>query len=275
MTVHLLIPDTQVKPGVPTDQLSWIGQYVVDKFAGQPDIKLIHIGDHADMPSLSSYDYGKKAMEGRRYLADIEAANAGFDRLCAPLAAYNAQRKAYKERQWWPERHMALGNHEDRITRAVESDAKLEGILTLDALNYAAHGWQVHPFLEPFYLDGVGYAHYWSHPMTGKPYGGLVSTRLKTIGHSFTMGHQQTLDYALRFVTDASTGEARSQHGLVAGACYLHDEDYKGYQGNAHWRGIVVCHQVEAGAYDPMFVSLDYLCRRYEGVPLTVFMAAK
>jgi hypothetical protein len=83
------------------------------------------------------------------------------------------------------------------------------------------------------------------------------------------MGHQQTLDYAIRFV------KGESQHGLVAGACYLHDEDYKGYQGNAHWRGIVVCHEVREGSYDPMFVSLDYLCRRYEGVPLSKFMAKK
>jgi hypothetical protein len=270
LATHVLIPDTQIKPGVPTDHLRWIGQYIVDHFAGRPNVKLVHIGDHADMPSLSSYDVGKKAMEGRRYLADIAAANAGWDVLNAPLIAYNETRRQYHEAQWWPERHIALGNHEDRITRAVNSDAKLEGLLSLDALNYKEHGWQVHDFLDPFFLDGVGYAHFWANPMTGKPYGGLVSTRLKTIGHSFTMGHQQTLDYALRFTHDKQ-GEVISQHGLVAGACYLHDEDYKGFQGNAHWRGIVVCHGVADGSYDPMFVRLDYLCRRYEGVALSEF----
>jgi hypothetical protein len=83
------------------------------------------------------------------------------------------------------------------------------------------------------------------------------------------MGHQQVLDYGLKFVS------GKSQHGLVAGACYLHDEDYKGYQGNAHWRGIIICHEVEDGSYDPMFVSLDYLCRKYEGMRLTQFMMKK
>jgi hypothetical protein len=48
----------------------------------------------------------------------------------------------------------------------------------------------------------------------------------------------------------------------VAGAAYLHDEDYLGPQ-QAYWRGIVVKHQVENGSYDPMFVSLDFLCRKY------------
>jgi hypothetical protein len=263
---HIVIPDTQVKPGVLTDHLRWIGQYVVDKFAGQDNVKVIHLGDHADMPSLSSYDKGRKSMEGRRYIQDLEAANAGFDVLCKPLESYNAARKAAKRRPWWPERHILLGNHEDRITRATEMDAQLDGLLTLDSLNYSAHGWEVHPYLKPIFLDGVGYAHYWYNPMSGRSFSGSALNRLKTIGHSFTQGHQQTLDYAVRFV------DGRSQHGLVAGACYLHDEGYKGYQGNAHWRGIIVCHQVEAGSYDPMFVSLDYLCRRFEGIGLNEWL---
>jgi hypothetical protein len=130
-------------------------------------------------------------------------------------------------------------------------------------------GWQPTPFLDILWLDGVAYSHYFYNPMTGKPLGGTVDARLRTIGHSFTMGHQQTLAYSLRFVA------GKSQHGLVAGACYLHDEDYKGPQGNAHFRGIIVKHEVESGAYCPMFISLDYLCRRYEGVRLATFMKKK
>lgn len=263
---HVLIPDTQCKPGVPTDHLYWIGQYIVDHFAGKPNVKVVHIGDHADMPSLSSYDKGKKSMEGRRYKEDIAAANKGFNVLCFPLDRYNAKRREFKEKQWWPERHILLGNHENRITVATENDAQLEGILSLDDLNYAAHDWEVHPYLRPVFIDGIGYCHYWQNPMTGKPYGGAATQRLKTIGHTFVMGHQQILDYAVRFV------KGNSQHGLIAGACYLHDEEYKGFQGNAHWRGIVILHEVRDGSFDPMFVSLDYLCRRYEGVDIKEFM---
>lgn len=259
---HIMIPDTQAKPGVPTEHLSWIGQYIVDKFAGRDNVKVIHIGDHADMPSLSSYDKGRKAMEGRRYVADIEAANEAFQILNQPLIDYNSRQASNKHKQWWPERHIALGNHEYRIVRATEIDAQLDGILSLDQLNYADLGWEVHDFLDPFFLDGIGYAHFFANPMNGRPYGGLASTRLKTIGHSFTMGHQQTFDYAVRYVRNGA-GEVRSQHALVAGACYLHDEDYKGYQGNAHWRGIIVKNEVFEGQYDLMQISLDYLRRRY------------
>jgi hypothetical protein len=78
---HLIIPDTQAKLGVPTDHLRWIGEYIVER---KPDV-VIHLGDHADMPSLSSYDVGKRDFEGRRYADDIEAsADKAFDVLCAP-----------------------------------------------------------------------------------------------------------------------------------------------------------------------------------------------
>lgn len=265
-TTHLIIPDTQAKKGVPTDHLDWIGRYLVER---KPDV-VVHLGDHADMPSLSSYDVGKRDFEGRRYADDIEAANIAFDILNAPLAAYNAHKREMKERQYLPRRVMLLGNHEARIDRAANDDAKLTGLISTDDLNYAAHGWQVYPFLKPVEIDGVWYSHYWANPMNGRPMGGAALTRLKTIGHTFVMGHQQTLDYATRFLAN---GE--QQFGLVAGACYLHSEAYKGEQGNAHWRGVIVLHQVEGGAADPMFVSLDYLCRKYEGVRLGEFMAAK
>jgi len=266
--IHVVIPDTQAKPGAPTDHLRWIGQYIVDQFHDQP-IKIIHLGDHADMPSLSSYDKGKKSMEGRRYTEDIKAANDAWKILNAPLNEFNLNRRKTRHARWLPERHILLGNHEDRIDRAVESDAQLEGVISTDDLIYADTGWVVHPYLSPVFLDGVGYSHFWYNPMNGRPLGGTAEGRLKTLGHSFTMGHQQTYLTAIRYVND------QQQRGLIAGACYLHDEDYKGPQGNHHWRGILIKHQVNNGAYDLMEVSLDYLCRRYEGMSLDRFIDKK
>lgn len=260
---HLVIPDTQAKAGVPTDHLGWIGAYIVER---KPDV-VVHLGDHADMPSLSSYDVGKRDFEGRRYSDDIAAANAAFDILCAPLEQHNEHKRSIKEKLYRPELHITLGNHEARIDRASNEDPKLTGLISTDDLNYAAHGFTVHPFLQPVEIDGVYYAHFWAAPMTGRPLGGSALSRLTKIGQSFVMGHQQTLDYAVRFLP----GSGQQQFGLVAGAAYLHSENYKGVQGNAHWRGVIVLHQVEGGAADPMFVSLDYLCRRYEGVSLAKF----
>ena len=44
----LVIPDCQVKQGVPLEHLTWAGQAIADY---RPDI-VVNLGDFADMPSL-------------------------------------------------------------------------------------------------------------------------------------------------------------------------------------------------------------------------------
>ena len=72
---HFIIPDCQTKEGVPLEHLTWAGKYCAEK---HPDV-VINIGDFADMPSLSSYDVGKKDFEGRRYTKDIAATKKAMD----------------------------------------------------------------------------------------------------------------------------------------------------------------------------------------------------
>jgi hypothetical protein len=267
MKKHLFIPDCQVTPDTPTDHLTWIGKYLVDE---RPDV-VINIGDFADMESLSSYDVGKKCYEGRRYLADIEAAKNAMSRLMQPLNEHNKKMRGHKWKQYKPRLVLTLGNHEYRINRAIESDPKLDGILGVHQLEYEKFGWEVYDFLTPVVIDGVAYAHYFANPMTGNPYGGQsIDTRLKNVGYSFTMGHQQ-----VKMVGERNLTNGQRVRGLVCGSCYLHDEDYIGVQGNAYWRGVFIKHEVVNGQYDLMEVSLDYLCRRYEGVHVWEFMRDK
>lgn len=260
-TTHFVIPDTQVRPGVPMDHCRWIGRYIMDR---KPDV-VVHLGDHWDMPSLSYYDRGKLRFEGRRYKEDVQAGNTGLYLIDRSVAWHNQRKRTTG--LYVPRKVLLRGNHEDRIERVRQDNSWLDGLIGLDDLD--TRDWEVHDFLEVVWIDGLAYSHYFYNPMTGHPLGGQVATRLKNIGHSFVMGHQQTLDYALRPVGRGM------HHGLVAGASYLHDEDYKGPQGNSHWRGVVVLHQVEDGSYDPMFVSLDYLCRRYEEMRLEDFIEQK
>ena len=89
----LLIPDTQVKPGVPIDHLHALSRFIVHR---RPDA-IVHIGDHWDMPSLSSYDFGKKAMEGRRVHEDIEAGNKAMRVLTSGLRALQRRQRENKE----------------------------------------------------------------------------------------------------------------------------------------------------------------------------------
>lgn len=263
--IHVIIGDTQCRPGTPTAHLRWVGQYIVDQFVGE-DLQVVHVGDHWDMPSLSSYDKGTKSMEGRRFQADIEAGNEGWRILNKPLEDYNAKQAKTKHAQWWPDMDFLMGNHEDRIQRAIECNPQLDGLLSLDMLETGR--WKRHGFKEVAEIDGISYSHFFYSPGTGQAYSQEnLLTRLKHIGRTFTMGHQQGFNYCERIVG------TKSQHGLVVGSTYLHDERYLGPQVKSYWRGIAVCHQVEDGSYDLMKISLDYLCRRYEGVRLTEFLS--
>lgn len=51
--------------------------------------------------------------------------------------------------------------------------------------------------------------------------------------------------------------------GFVHHNCYPFDESYKGHQGNFHFRGVVMLHEVEDGFALPMPVSLSYLQQHY------------
>lgn len=252
---HLVIPDSQVRPGISLEYLRWIGEYIVRK----KPTTIIHLGDFCDFESLSQWDEGKKSAEGKRVLADIQSSIAGMETLLKPLRDLQAQQKASGEKVYNPRLVLTLGNHEDRLSRYVDNNPKLEGFLDMSALKYEEFGWEVIPFLTPINIDGINYCHYFPNVMTGRALAGTAQNMLKTIGESFTHGHRQCLDVATRFLP----ASGQQQWGLIVGAGYLHEEVYKGKQGNHHWRGIVVKHRVKAGSYDPLFISLDWLASEY------------
>lgn len=256
-SVHMYIPDSQVKKGVPLDYLHWIGSYIARK---KPDV-IIHGGDFADMPSLSVYDKGNRKAEGKRVHLDIEASIEGMKILLAPMRELQAQQLAAGEPVYNPRMVLTVGNHEDRIDRHVNANPELHGFLSIDSLQYKEFGWEVIPFLTPVMIDGIAYCHYFPNVMTGKALTGNALNMLKTIGTSFTQGHRQTLDVATRFLPASGS----QQWGIIAGAAYTHDEDYKGVMGNHHWRGVIIKHNVKDGSYDPLFISLDWLKKEYGG----------
>jgi len=250
----MVIPDTQVKPGISLEHLEWTGKYMVDK---KPDV-VVHLGDFADMWSLSSYDVGKKSFEGRRYLSDIEAAHNGMRLLLGPLWDYNNRAAKNHEKRYQPRRVMLGGNHEERIIKAVENDAKLDGVLSLNDLSYEEFGWEYHAFLRPVIIEGVAFCHYFPSGVLGRPV--TTATALLNKMHmSCVAGHLPGLQFAR-----SARADGCQLTGIIAGSFYQHEEEYMAPIVNRqHWHGILMLHDVHDGDFDIMPVSINYLRRKY------------
>lgn len=239
-----------MRKGVPLDHLTAAGNYIVEK---KPEV-IIHLGDHWDMHSLSQYDKGTAKGENADYQNDVDVGIKAMEMLLKPLQDYNR----LKINKYKPRLVFLLGNHEQRIERYANSNPALRNKVTYKDLHLKDFGWEVHDFLDPVDIDGITYAHYFYNPNTGKPFCGKASTMLNNIGFSFTMGHQQGKDLAEKHLSNG-----RTIRGLVCGSFYQHHEDYKGPQGNHHWRGCIMKHEVNKGNYSLMEISLPYFLKKY------------
>jgi len=253
MTKHFVLPDVQAKPGNDFTFLNRIGQYIADK---QPEV-IVCLGDFADMPSLSSYDVGKRQFEGRRYVDDIKAAHDAMFQLMLPIHIYNRQQTKNKKKTYNPRMVLTLGNHENRIQRAIDNDPKIEGVISVEDLEYVKFGWEVYPFLDVVVIDDIAYSHYFTTGVAGRP-ASSANAQLSKKHMSCIAGHQQ----GLKIATD-HRADGKRLTSIIAGSCYTHDEEFMGAQGNKHWRGCLMLHEVNDGQFDLMPVSLNYLEKKY------------
>jgi hypothetical protein len=242
-----VIPDTQCRPGVRTNHLEWAGKYIRDK---KPDV-VAHLGDHWDMPSLSSYDKGKASAEGRRVMKDIEAGNVALELLT----------KQFVTKSYRPRLIMLRGNHEERLDRYLNDHPELAG--TFDgAFADERLGWEVVPFLQPIEVGGVSFCHYFPRSSDGnvsQTKRGAPSARAQLLREmqSCISGHRQGLDLAIH------TNGKRLIRSIIAGSFYQHSEGYLSPQGNHHWQGMLLLHGVRDGSYSLCEVPLPWLRSKY------------
>lgn len=249
---HCLIPDTQIYHKSNVKHIQAAANYLSKH---KPD-KIIIIGDWWDMPSLSSYDRaGDKGWEDKDVQADIDAGWSAMHMFLRTL------RQKYN-----PEIHFCVGNHEDRITRASEAaDTRIfQQYLNLDTmiLNPLKRlRVKTHNFLDVVTIDGICYSHYFVNPASlfTSPIGGTIEAKLKNLGHSFSMGHQQK-----KQTGEIYTCTGKRRRGLVCGRFYPDYHKYLGPQKNSQsWSGIIMKHEVKNGDYDLMEVSMKYLLKAY------------
>lgn len=251
---HLIIGDSHAEPGVPNHRYDWLGRMIVDL---QPDV-VVDIGDWWDMPSLNRFDKpGSKSFEGRLYWADIEAGIDAQERVQSQLREYNRGRR----KRYAPELHRTLGNHEDRISRVLESEPRWESMIGLHDLMSEEFGWTQHPFGHVTTIDGVAYCHYFPSGVMGRAIGGMhaAASLLRLQHHSCIAGHSHTKDYAER--TDAT---GRRIQAMTVGCYFGHELLWAGQAVNRIYaRGITILRNVRDGQFDFEWVGIDRIQAKY------------
>lgn len=242
-------------PSVPNDRYTWLGDFLYDL---KPDY-VVDLGDGADMRSLNTFDTRyPQAIVSQSYQADIEHYNDAMERMRWKFRHHKRKRPAYIGFE---------GNHENRITKAIAHDPRLEGSkygisfghLQTDHWFDEYHRYRNSaPALVDY--DGIIYGHY----VASGNYGTAMATKhhgyslVEKLARSATVGHTHKFNYYYK-------GDARPNplHGLVVG-CFKGAEEGWAGQANQEWRkGLVVKRELENGNYDLEWVSLERLKKEY------------
>lgn len=249
---HLIVPDSHAHPDHDNDRADWLGELILDV---KPDV-LIHIGDSADLPSLSTYDKGKRSFQGRNYKADINAHLDFQERMFAPVK--RAKRKL-------PYSYFFIGNHEHRITRAIDLSPELDGAISLKDLQLREWYDEVidysggTPGVKT--IDGITYAHYFVGGIAGRPLGGIhagyaIATKKFS---SATCGHSHLFDTSWHVNLQGDP-----VIGTVVGCYQDYDNEWAGEVAQLWNRGVVVKRNVDGkGGYDLQWISLNTLRDTY------------
>ena len=231
----LIIGDPHAHPDYDNDRFTALGKFIARE---KPDA-VVCIGDMADMPSLSSYDRGTKGFEGRRYKKDIGAVLDAQDKLLTPI---------YKVRGYNPKLYMTLGNHEDRITRAINASPELEDAIGMFDLEYEAHGWKVTPFKKCVTIKGISFSHYFTSGVAGRPISSIHigNTMISKLHCSAVQGHSHLYNHA-----EQTRPDGQKIFGLSVG-CYSHPNYTESWCQDTEyqwWRGIIILEGLDGEGY--------------------------
>ena len=256
MTCIAVVPDAHCHFELSNERFTWLGNMLVDIW---PDV-IVNLGDLCDFPSLSSYDKGMKTFEGKRYKHDIAITHDALDKMDKPFNDFNNKRKNIRKGQRkLPRKIITLGNHEFRLFRAVEKQAELEGIISIDDLKYKEHGYEVIPFKKPIEVEGITFCHYFPSGVKGESISGfnIASNLIAKNMVSSVCGHSHLYDLAVR-----AKPSGQKVMGLCAG-WYGEQPTYSDATEQMWSSGISILKDVHEGVYDLEFYSINRIKRLY------------
>lgn len=245
----IVIADTQVKAESNLSHLEALARYIWE----YKPAHIVHIGDHFDFPSLNPYQ-----KTGALLVDDLHSGRVALDL----IMDYSRERvvKAKGKANYFPELHFCMGNHEERLTRYLNENPELVGMIDLEGIIKSA-GWNPYKYQQPLNIDGIIFRHFLVNEFSGRPIGGSIENKLNKSPYSFVHGHQQQFQFGRR-----QNIMGKPHFGVCAGAFYQEDEEYRKYE-NTEIRGFVhlkhFINRYNWDDFDVEFVSLERLLEDY------------
>lgn len=252
MSTHIIIPDAHATPKTSNKRALWVSRLIAEV---KPDV-VIDLGDSADMSSLSSYDKGKRAFQGRSYNEDVVAYRDFQDKV------WHYPRKSKRK---MPRRVRLIGNHEQRIDRALDQSPELEGTIGYEDLDLGSYYDDVVHYSGGtpgvITIDGVEYAHYFVSGVMGRSISGEhPGHSLNVKRHvSSTCGHTHLFSHDTRPIG----GRGGRINGLHAGCFTDHNHGWAGESQRYWYPCVIIKNNVENGNYDLSVISLSSLEKAY------------
>ena len=258
--MHLIIPDTHNYHGDDRSRIGYLATYISQI---KPEVIII-MGDWFDMNSINRFDKtGSLKKEGEKVALDLKAGLNALSDLLKPIRELNQELQSKKKKQYKPRIIFTEGNHEIRLSKFIDQNPVLEGLLTpIEELmtenpylpiEYIRYG----DFIE---VGKILYTHILFNG--GRPISGRVNTcgdALRLVDKSVIFCHTHRLEFK-QFKRMGSNKLITALNG----GCFLENEPEYMYGSHPNWwSGIVKVYPDGKGNFDIETVSLQTLRNFY------------
>ena len=222
----LVIPDSHAHPEHDNERCRWLGRYILETRPGT----VVHIGDLADLPSISAFEVGTRTAWGRTYQADIDSAIEHQRLLWGAVGDWNAQRARNKKKQYNPLKVITLGNHEDRGDRFANEHPSMDGFVDVRRDLQLDRFWDtVVGFKREYRTQGMSFSHFFPTGIKGQPISGVSTARTMALklSRSAVQGHSHLFD-----VFTEDRGEFLPNIWTFSCGCFSHPDQREGWNKN-------------------------------------------
>lgn len=254
----LTVGDCHVTNGQDLSRFDVLSKFIMDE---RPE-HIVIMGDYLTFQCLSAWDKNKRrAMEGQRYLLEMEAGNEGLDRMLKDMNEYNEKRKRNRKAQYNPELIYINGNHEDRLDRYLETEPTFDGVVGVEKdLALRERGFTFIPYRTYHWINDIGFTHIPFNKV--REISGVDITRKASMVtvKSCVFGHT----HELHISNSHRMGQEHLQQVSNVGCFFEEHEKYVEGRMTQYWKGVVMLDSWKEGRYDITTHSLSKMRRVYE-----------